>query len=83
VQAETRETILFFAGLVAFFVCLWAAIAREWDVQWSILVIIAGMIGLPAVLPKDRHREALRPDPPSDNPLPAGGPGDSISGAGS
>lgn len=75
---ELRETVLFLAGLAAFTYVLVMPAARD----ISILILIGGMLGVPAVLPLDRrrNRETLRRDVPPDEPLPA--PGGDGSGGG-
>ncbi len=66
IPAAWRDTVLFLAGLS---LTIFEATARSGPERWGLLVLYAGMMGLPLVLRGD-ERAAPSPPPPLPPPPP-------------
>jgi hypothetical protein len=53
---ELRETIAFLVGLLIVVYLVWGSTTQGWRIDPSLLLLIAGMIGVPLTLPIDRRR---------------------------
>lgn len=65
--AGLRDATLFLAGLG---LTIHEAIAYMGPERWGLLMLYAGMMGLPAFLRSDEKREAQTPSPPTPPALP-------------
>ena len=57
ISAAVQRTVLFVAGLA---LLVHEAVARSADARWPLLVVYAGMMGVPLALKADEQRETDR-----------------------
>jgi hypothetical protein len=65
IPAPLQRSVLFLSGLG---LVIHEAVIRTQDARWPLLVIYAGMMGLPLALRADDLRRALEPPPPPEGP---------------